>query len=108
MAMNGRVDVPAARRAPKPRQNPFEGWSDQSNEAGPFDFSGVDPELVQNVIAEWTALGYAITFGRTSDGGAMGVHLLANGRKQATYHATVDELETRLQEIVARARSLAG
>lgn len=108
MAMQSRVDVPAVRRAPQPRQNPFDGWENKSAGEGPFDMSEVDPSLVHNAIVEWTSAGFAITFGRTSDGGAMGVHLLANGRKLPTYHSTVEDLEMRLQDIITRARSLKG
>jgi hypothetical protein len=59
----------------------------------------VDAETLHAAITRWTDCGYAITFGRTGDGGAIGVHLLAGGEKRSKYFSTAAECEDFLTSV---------
>lgn len=90
---NGTQQVPLGSSQRKLRQTAFDFLGDVPRETGPFPFAQVSPDLVRDAIATWVGHGHAITFGSTSDGGAMGVHLLANGDRRARYFVDVAELE---------------
>lgn len=75
------------------RQDAFGFLNETPRSDAPFELMPVDAEGLRDAIAIWTGLGHAITFGRTQDGGAMGVHLHAGGERRSRYFGTVAELE---------------
>jgi hypothetical protein len=92
-------------RASKNAPDPFAGLGDGVQSTDHFDLLPVDAECLRDAIAAWTGRGYAITFGRTGDGGAMGVHLLAGGDKRSRYFSDVSELEDFLTRLHAPAHT---
>jgi len=58
-----------------------------------------DAELLQRAVTEWCAGGHAITFGVTSDGGALSISLLAGGKPYKVYASSPDELNELLSRI---------
>lgn len=89
-------------RRPRARQTAFDFIEEVKGMAVSIDMAAVDSDTLADAIASWTGRGYAITFGRTSDGGALGVHLLAGGEKRSRYFTDVAELENFLQVIAGR------
>lgn len=75
------------------RQSAFAFLGGPAKAEGAVDLLPVDAECLRDAVASWVALGHAITIGRTADGGAIGVHLLANGEKSSRYFSTIAELE---------------
>ena len=59
----------------------------------------VDAEALKEAVAHWTSGGHAITFGVTSDGGALSISLLAGGKPYKLYASDPDELASLLERI---------
>jgi hypothetical protein len=108
MAAQSRVEQYVPRRVPAKAPDPFSRFTALNRQVESFSVSDVDANLLSDAISSWVGRGFAITFGRTSDGGAIGVHLLANGSRRPSYHATAEELETFLSEIVASGQASVG
>ena len=90
------------------RQGAFDFLVDEGDPDAPFDMSAVDADGLKDAIVAWVGRGYAITFGRTSDGGAVGVHLLAGGEKKSRYFAEVSQLEDFLATVREAGRAREG
>lgn len=74
----------------------------EETSAKPFDWTHAHPDELAAAVVRWTDLGNAITFGRTSDGGAVSVTLLAGGQRHKLYAADEDALSailTRLRDV---------
>lgn len=64
-----------------------------------FPVERVDAEAIAGAITRWLARGHAISFGLSGDGGALGVHLIADGEKRSRWFGTVGEAEDFLTTI---------
>lgn len=82
-------------------QRAFDFMASQLENGEPFSLRNVDAELLHQAVSAWTDRGYLISFGRTSDGGAMGFHLTAAGDKRSKYFSDVASAENFLSEVVA-------
>lgn len=70
-------------------------------DAGPADWSSVDPRFIRDAIAAVSALGGALRFGYTSDGGAYAVGVYGDGTKPYTEYIRPDEsVEGFLEQLV--------
>ena len=85
--------VPARRGTPPPRGGAFEFLGVNSADREPVSLATVDAELMRDALSRWFALGHAITIGRTSDGGAVAVSLLAGGSRRSQYFADLAMFE---------------
>lgn len=65
----------------------------------PISWAMADSAQLADAVAHWTEAGNAITLGRTSDGGALSVTLLAGGERKKLYAANADELDQLLTAI---------
>lgn len=92
------------RPAPPKAQDAFVFLDKLEGGVRQIDILQVDAETLRDAVAVWTNEGYAMTFGRTQDGGAIGVHLLAHGNKKSKYFADTSELENFLQSIANEKR----
>lgn len=90
---NGRL------RSHKQRQSAFAFLGEIQARDGVFDMAEVDAEGVYGAVVAWVNQGYAISFGRTKDGGALGVHLHAGGDKQSYYFGSAQEVEDFLSRV---------
>lgn len=64
-----------------------------------IDWDAADPELLLRAVVNWTRAGNALTFGRTSDGGALSVTLLHGGERLKRYAGTADDLRDLLTAV---------
>lgn len=87
-------------RRPQQVQGAFAFLGNVQGRGGSFAFADVDANLVHEAIQVWVEQGYAISFGHTSDGGALGLHLVAGGVKRSLYGASVEEVEDHLRTII--------
>lgn len=62
-------------------------------------FSDVNAGTFVEALDKWTGHGYAIILGRTSDGGAIAVQLLAGDWRHKIYASSPDELEALCAQI---------
>lgn len=85
--------VPERRTKPAMRQGAFEFLGTNSADREPVSLATVDADLMRDAIGHWVALGHAITIGRTSDGGAIAISLLAGGQRRSQYFADLAALE---------------
>jgi hypothetical protein len=67
---------------------------------GSITWSDANPELLASAIATATEDGVALLFSKTSDGGALSIHVLAGTSTHKLYPATPLELSEALQLIV--------
>jgi hypothetical protein len=79
--------VRTARPRPRAVQSPFSFLADTPADSEPVSLATVDAETFRDALAVWTSLGHAITIGRTSDGGAIAITLLASGHRTSKYFA---------------------
>ena len=93
MPRNAPVPEPTRRKPTQPRQSVFAFLGSDPTDREPVSLSTVDAELMRDAITAWTELGHAITIGRTSDGGAIAISLLAGGQRQSKYFADLAVLE---------------
>lgn len=66
-----------------------------------FPLADVSADMLLRALIRWVGAGYALSFGLSSDGGALGVHLLAAGQKRSKWFSTAQELEDFLASIPA-------
>lgn len=85
------VPVRAAPR--RPAGNPFAFLAATEPDTEPVSLGTVDAETLRDAIVSWVELGHAITIGKTSDGGAIAVTLLAGGQRTSKYYADVAAFE---------------
>lgn len=83
--------APARRFPPPPGAFAFLAGREEPKE--PVTLANVDADGLKAAIAAWTDQGHAITFGRTSDGGAISVSLLAGGQRKSQYFPDIAALE---------------
>jgi hypothetical protein len=69
-------------------------------------YGGQDPVLLRRVIAAVTGAGDAITFGRTAEGGAFYVGVLASGELEKFYLPSDEELVAELESIAEAGEAL--
>jgi len=81
---------PAPRRAV---QSPFAFLADVEPDKEPVSLLQTDAETMRDAIAFWVDLGNAITVGKTSDGGAIAITLLAGGQRTSKYYTDLDTFE---------------
>ena len=63
------------------------------------DWDAADPNLLLAAIVNWTRSGNAVTFGRTSDGGALSLTLLCGGERLKRYASSADDLAQLLEAL---------
>lgn len=64
-----------------------------------IDWDAADPHQLLAAIVNWTRGGNAVTLGRTSDGGALSLTLLAGGERLKKYAKDADELASLLKAL---------
>lgn len=57
-----------------------------------IDWDAADPHQLLAAIVNWTRGGNAVTFGRTSDGGALSLTLLHGGERLKRYASNAEDL----------------
>lgn len=57
-----------------------------------IDWDAADPHQLLAAIVNWTRGGNAVTFGRTSDGGALSLTLLHDGERLKRYASNAEDL----------------
>lgn len=72
-------------------------WSPKTNNAA--EWSTVDPKLIARVVVAVTAVGDAVMFGQTSDGGALVLNILSDPPTPKTYFKPSDDVDYTLTEI---------
>ena len=88
-----------SRRKPPLRQGAFAFLGEVQETKEAVELATVDAELIRDVIATWTSMGHAITLGRTSDGGAVAVSLLAGGNRKSLYYSDLALFEDFLTRV---------
>lgn len=88
-AASAGITRPQFRSAPQwARAFEFAGGPDEL-----IDWDAADPNQLLAAIVNWTRAGNAVTFGRTSDGGALSITLLCGGERLKRYATDAGELE---------------
>lgn len=73
-----------------------------------FPVSEIDPETLAGAVSRWCGQGHALSFGLSGDGGAFGVHLIANGDKRSKWFGSVQECEDFLTTVPGPAEPVLG
>lgn len=100
MALVNRLE-PTPLRTPRRATSPLDALSAVRAESNRFTWAVCDPGLLAEAVTTWTDQGNAITFGLTSDGGAVSVTMLAGGDRRKFYASSLEELEDLLKRICA-------
>lgn len=82
-----------------PTQAAFAFLGTEEIEGAKFELREVSEEMLKRALIRWVGAGYALSFGLSADGGALGVHLLAAGQKRTKWFSSVQELEDFLASI---------
>ncbi len=72
------------------------------------DWSSVDASAIRNLIVSINAIGGAIRFGRTRDGGAYSMGLHINGEHTNRYVAITEDINVKLLAITAEIDAFAA
>ena len=72
-------------------------WKDVDEE--PFSWKDADAAMLAAAVTAVTNLGHGIVLGRTTDGGAVSICILAGDTKPRIYASTAVELARRLQQV---------
>lgn len=99
MSTADRVSVTPKNPYTRPGQLDLASLFPGKSNGGAATWEWADPESLKAAISGWTRQGNAITFGRTSDGGALSISLLTGGKPFKLYAADADELEALLTRI---------
>lgn len=86
------------RNAAQPKTGKY-GKLGASQAKGEIAWKDVDGPSIKRCIAAVTSTGDAITFGRTSDGGALAVTILSGAERHKLYASQVEEAEDMLRSI---------
>lgn len=70
-----------------------------SDDVEPFSWSDADATMLVAAVAAVTGLGHGLVLGRTSDGGAVSICVLAGETKPRIYANNAVELRRRLQQL---------
>lgn len=87
-----------SRKQPAPQPALHEMFADMTAKKT-VRFEDIEEALLVRALSAWTDAGYAITFGRTSDGGAISMSLLAGDYRKKLYAADAEELADALARI---------
>jgi hypothetical protein len=89
-------------------QGAFAFLGQQQASAERFPVESIDQDCLAGAVSRWTARGHAISFGLSGDGGAFGVHLIADGDKRSKWFGTVQECEDFLTTVPGPAAPVQG
>jgi hypothetical protein len=81
---------------------------DGGGSGSPVDVRAVLDAGCTEVLWDCVALGALVSFGTTSDGGALGVTVTVDGRWRRVYVRSTDELEAFISEAYPAVKSLLG
>ena len=98
--------MPNIGRKPKPRPGTRYGGGTRGGAGPPVSYGDADPALLHRVVCGVTNAGDAITFGRTSEGGAYYVGVLADGLLEKFYLDDRESLHDALLGIAEAGESL--
>lgn len=87
--------------APKPGQLSL---LEEPPAGGGVKLTQVEQALLADALDLWIECGYAITLSRTSDGGAIGLSLMAGDWRKKYYAAHADELTELLERLASTAK----
>jgi len=79
----------------------------KGGEGGRGDWATADSKRIQAVVVAITALGGAITFGLSRDGGAHSVTLLLDQSRETLWFNGDEDLDEKLDEVAATLQSIA-
>lgn len=99
MARVDSISVSRSLHRKDPEQAAFAFLGGVGHVGGKFPVAEVSPDMLLRALIRWVGAGYALSFGLSADGGALGVHLLAAGQKRSKWFSTVAELEDFLASI---------
>ncbi len=80
-------------------QGVFDFMGKGAGRGAPFPVTEVDPETIGLAVTRWASQGYYMAFGLSADGGALGVHLHAAGRKEVHWATSVEDAEDFLTSV---------
>lgn len=83
--------------APKPSRY---GSLGTKSSKGPITWAQVDGPSIKRAVDSVTSCGDAITFGRTTDGGALSITILSGTERRKLYASEVDEANDTLAAII--------
>lgn len=72
-----------------------------ARDARGLSYSQVSGDLLSKCVERVTNRGDAVLFGRTTDGGALSVHVLSNGKADKFYVTDASELMELLEGLIA-------
>jgi len=81
-------------------------WFDGGGAGSPVDVRAVLDADVSGVLFDCVAMGALVSFGTTSDGGALGVTVTVDGRWRRAYVRTTEDLEAFVSEAYPAVKSL--
>jgi len=87
-------------------QSALEGFGVPDKPVVGLDWSEVNGELIARVVVAFTALGGAIMFGQSRDGGAIQVVLYLDGTKKSIWLSGDQDLDGEVFKIIERAEAL--
>ena len=90
------------------RQAAFAFLEDGRSPGDQFPIKEVDPEALHGALVRWLTQGYAMSFGFSGDGGALGVQLVAGGEVRKKWVSTVAEAEDFLATVPGPAAAAEG
>lgn len=99
MAMQSRVDGPVRPMRRPPHQSAFGFMATAAGPGEAFPVEQIDHETLAGAVSRWVLQGYAISFGLSSDGFALGVHLIVGGDKRTRWCKDVPDAEDFLSSI---------
>lgn len=99
MSINDRVVVQPINRYQRATGPDLGALFGAGSKIGAITWADADAGLLAGAIAHWTSGGHAITFGVTSDGGALSISLLSGGKPFKLYASDPDELASLLERI---------
>lgn len=94
--------VQPARRPQRAQQNPLAFLDASGDPQERLSLLETDAETLRDAVALWCSQGYAISFGLTSDGNALGVHLIVGGQKRSKYFTDIASLEDFLKVLAGQ------
>lgn len=90
----------ASRKSPNGRSSVYAALHGKSADRG-LSYGQVSGDLLSEAVQRVTERGDAILFGRTTDGGALSVHILAGGEASKFYVTDGSELMELLTGLIA-------